>query len=92
MKKKGKVNSNRILFQLSDSSSFIPGKLKFSPLARHRRMPTGVKVENHNDPDFYLGGLGGGGGVGNCISTDGGLGGGGADTCISTDGGPGAAG
>jgi hypothetical protein len=49
MKKRGKVNSNRILFQLSDSSSFIPGKLKFSPLARVTdlsafggRAPTGL--------------------------------------------------
>ena len=39
---------------------------------------------------IYLGGLGGGGGEGNWISTDGGLGGAGADTCISTDGGLGA--
>ena len=53
----------------------------------------GVKVENHTDPDFYLGGLGGGGGEGNCISIDGCLGGGGGeDICISTDGGLGAEG
>jgi hypothetical protein len=48
-----------------------------------------VKMENHNDPDFYLGGLGGGGGEGKFISIDV-LGGGGGDTCISTDGGLGA--
>jgi len=53
----------------------------------------GVKVENHTDPNFYLGGLGGGGGEGNCISIDGCLGGGGGeDICISTDGGLGAEG
>ena len=31
-------------------------------------------MENTTDQNFYLGGLGGGGGEGNCISTDGGLG------------------
>jgi len=38
--------------------------------------------------NIYLGGLGGGGGVGNCILTDGGFGGDG--TRITTDGGLGA--
>jgi len=45
---------------------------------------------NQTDPDFYLGGLGGGGGEGNCRLTDGGLGGDG--NRITTDGGLGAVG
>ena len=42
------------------------------------------------DPNLYLGGLGGGGGDGNCILTDGGLGTDG--TRITTEGGLGAVG
>ncbi len=66
----------------------------YPPLANARQLGVGVKVEDHPDPDFYLGGLGGGGGEGNCISIDGCLGGGGGgeDICISTDGGLGAEG
>jgi len=46
------------------------------------------KVANYSDLNIYLGGLGGGGGDGNCILTDGGLGGDG--TRIITEGGLGA--
>ena len=48
------------------------------------------KIENNSVTKHYLGGLGGGGGEGNCILTDGGLGGDG--NRISTDGGLGAVG
>ena len=47
-------------------------------------------MENHTDPNLYLGGLGGGGGEGNCTLTDGGLGGDG--TCTLTEGGLGVVG
>ena len=48
---------------------------------------------SRTSPNFYLGGLGGGGGEGNCTLTDGGLGGGGGEgSCILTDGGLGAVG
>jgi hypothetical protein len=47
-------------------------------------------VKNHAWQDLYLEGLGGGGGVGNWMLTDGGLGA--AGNCICTDGGLGAVG
>jgi len=47
-------------------------------------------MQYHTGPEYYLGGLGGGGGVGICILTDGGFGGEG--NLITTDGGLGAVG